>query len=393
MRILPMPGRVAALTLVGLATAAVPAAAQFRDDFDAPTLQGWTFFTGDGAAVMDFRPTNGLGVITVDATRDRDNIWWALIKRDIAGSIDLARLASPGHELRLEARVRASAAPRRVNLHANTQKTTDFHTHLMEYDLPDTLWHTISMTTHGFRAGPGDRVNVQLALMDWGLGRYRVDIDYYRADVVEAARAAPDLGEPLPYQPPIGELSRYTHRRAAAQAAVVDPAYPELSYASWHLGGSTGPEHVLTVGGSQYVILRWDLRAFAGRRAAGPAVLELTTRALQRIVAEPEELGQVRIVEILGGDPAWERRTVTFASLARGEPLEQLFNPQMVIDARVAEQPGARTRVTISRPVLQRLLDGRTRGLVLRALGPVNAVFSGGGPTAAPAPRLYFNVE
>ena len=32
----------------------------------------------------------------------------------------------------------------------------------------------------------------QLALMDWGLGKYRVDIDYYRVDVVEVSEAGRD---------------------------------------------------------------------------------------------------------------------------------------------------------------------------------------------------------
>jgi hypothetical protein len=41
-------------------------------------------------------------------------------------------------------------------------------------------------------------VYAQLALMDWGLGRYRVDVDYVRVDVVDAAAAGPDLGEPVP---------------------------------------------------------------------------------------------------------------------------------------------------------------------------------------------------
>jgi hypothetical protein len=379
--------------LLLLAWTAPPAAAQFRDDFDQPTLSGWTFFTGDGAAVMDFRPVDGRGVISVDATRDRDNIWWALVKREISGSLDLATLARPGHELRLEARVRASHAPRRVNLHVNTQKTTDFHTHLMEYDLPDTLWHTISMTTHRFQAGPGDQVNVQLALMDWGLGRYRVAIDWYRADVVEAARAAPDLGEPIPYQPPIGDLTRFHQVQPPAEAAVIDAAYPDLSFAGWHQGAAGGAQAVLTVGGSQSVILRWDLHAFAGRRAAGAGVLELTTASLQRVATDPEELGQVRAVEILGGDPAWQRATVTFASLTRGQPLEDVFNGQMVSDAYVAEAPGGRTRVTLSRAVLQRLLDGRTRGILIRPLGPIVASFRASGTTAEAGPRLYFSVE
>jgi hypothetical protein len=46
----------------------------------------------------------------------------------------------------------------------------------MEFDLPDTDWHTVSLTTHGFQA-TGDTVIAHLALMDWGLENYRVDLD------------------------------------------------------------------------------------------------------------------------------------------------------------------------------------------------------------------------
>ena len=53
-----------------------------------------------------------------------------------------------------------------------------------------------------------------------------------------------------------------------------------------------------------------------------------------------------------------------------------------------------RYKVAFSRPVLQRMLDGKTRGLLLRPLGMINATFyavehAGG----AYGPRLYFNLE
>ena len=98
-------------------------------------------------------------------------------------------------ELRIEARIRVSHAPRRVNLHLNTQRTTDFHSHLMEFDIPDSeTWHTISMTTRDFPAVPGDTVFGQMALIDWGLEKYRVDVDYFKVDIVDVARAGPDNG-------------------------------------------------------------------------------------------------------------------------------------------------------------------------------------------------------
>jgi heme-degrading monooxygenase HmoA len=45
----------------------------------------------------------------------------------------------------------------------------------MEYDIPETEnRHTFSMTTHGFDAKPGDTIFGHLALMDWGLEKYRL---------------------------------------------------------------------------------------------------------------------------------------------------------------------------------------------------------------------------
>jgi hypothetical protein len=380
-----------------------PARAQFHDTFettplrtDPDALEGWAFFTGDGEASMDFRAdSQGHASILVDATRDRQGIWWALIKRRVSGDLDLALLAQPGYELRIEARVRTSHAPRRVNLHLNTQRTTDFHSHLMEFDLPEAdTWYTISMTTRDFDARPGDSVFGQLALMDWGLDRYRVDVDDFRVDVVERATAGPDGGDAVPYHPPIPDPESFAHALPAAVSAVVDRAWPDVNLRGW--GGQKGDRRqaLLTVSGTQIVILRFDLGAFAGRRVSDHGLLELTTHEVLRAPTDLEEFGKVRVVEILGGDPDWERDTVTLDSLCGGEPLEEVLNSQMVIDWAVAEEPGGRTRFTISRPVLQRLVDGRTLGLALRPLGAVVASFQAtSGEDGGGEPRLLFNAK
>lgn len=113
------------------------ASAQFIDDFndssiakDPQAITGWAFFTGDGLATMDFIPGDGYASVVIDASKDKRNIWWALIKRCVSADMDLVRLSKPEYEFRIEARIRVSHAPRRVNLHLNTQRTTDFHSHL-----------------------------------------------------------------------------------------------------------------------------------------------------------------------------------------------------------------------------------------------------------------------
>lgn len=381
----------------GLALAAT-APTGFRDDFEAPIrrdpdgVRGWAFFTGDGNATMTFTAAKGVATIRVDARRDRRNIWWALIKRDVSPSIDVARLAAPGTELRIEARVRTSHAPRRINLSANTQRTTDFHSNLMEFDLPDAnVWRTIRFTTKSVDVRPGDRVNAQLALMDWGLDTYRLDIEYFQVDVVDGAAPAADLGEPIPYRPPLADPRSFRHAISAAQAATIDRQEPDAVLQDWSSIDAEGATRVLTINGGQHGVLRWDLAEFAGRSAARSGVLELRTHSVRRSAAPRKDFGMVRVVEILGGDPRWDRRRVSYESLTRGRPYEEVFNTQMIVDVDVASARGAATLVTISRPVLQRLLDGRTKGLALVPLGSIDASFLAGDDRAA-SPTLYFDL-
>ena len=383
-----------ALVLLGSASA------QFREDFDGPLAKdpegasGWSFFTGEGQAAMDLVQGDGYASIVVDATRDRRNVWWALIKRRVSDQLDLSRLKDPAFALRVEARVRVSDAPRRINLHLNTQTTVDFHTHLMEYDIAEAYaWHTISMTTRDFQAEPGDQVNVQMALMDWGRGRYRLDIDYIQVDVVRAGEAGPDLGDPIPYHPPRPDAGTFAQAAAAVEAATVDAENPDVNFRSWSGRPGGARAEILTVGGSQSVILRWDLSALAGRTAAGPALLELTTCSVERLAEGLPDFGLVRVVEIVAGDPDWERDKVTFASLCRGQEPDRVILPQMIVDGPAADRDGDKTYFIINRAVLQRLIDGRSPGIALRPLGAVHASFYAKQPGGRSAGRLLFNLK
>jgi hypothetical protein len=378
------------------------ASAQFLDDFNTPSIakdpraiDGWAFFTGDGSATMDFVQADGFASILVDATKDQRNIWWALIKRCVSADLDLSLLSKPGYELRIEARIRVGNAPRRVNLSLNTQRTTDFHTNLMEFDIPDTNnWHTISMTTKDFDATPADTVFGQLALMDWGLGKYCVDVDYMKVDIVNVASAGPDKGVQVPYHPPIPDPNMFENVIKVAQDSTVDIQYPEMNFNNWHTSDSAGKVYLLTVNSTQFVVMRWDLSAFAGKKVAGSGLLELTTYSLQRGPDDLKDFGQVRIVEILGGDPSWNQQTVTYNSFCRGQPIDHVLNSQMIIDTEVSQAAGSKTLITISNPVLQRMIDGKTLGLAIRPLGAVNASFyameNQGGKFS---PALRFNLQ
>jgi hypothetical protein len=115
---------------------------------------------GDGTATMDLRQGGpGYASVFVDGTTDERGIWWALMERKGPDKMHLRLMQKPGHEFRIEARVRSSHAPRRINLQVLTQRTTDYESNLMGYDIPDTEnWHTFRMTTHGFDAKPGDTI-------------------------------------------------------------------------------------------------------------------------------------------------------------------------------------------------------------------------------------------
>jgi hypothetical protein len=379
------------------------ASAEFVDDFQGPAVAldhggagGWRIATGDGAASMGLiQGGHGYASILVDATRDRRGIWWALVERNASPGLDLARMKEPGSELRIEARIRVSHAPRRVNLQLRTLRTTDYHSHLMEYDIPDTNnWHTISMTTHGFDARPEDTVVAHLALMDWGQESYRVDVDYVRVDVVDAATAGSDQGAAVAYHPPVAHPGSFTESVRVAEDGMLDLEHTGVPVGNWREKDGEREIRLCTVDGTHYVILRWDLSAFAGRRVAGHGQLELTTHSVERSGDDVEDFGQVRVVEILGGDPRWKGATVTSESLLQGQPQARVLNPQMIIDWPITEGEGGKTYLTIGRPVMQRLVDGQTLGIAIRPLGAIHAAFysakAEGGKHAA---VLRFNLE
>jgi hypothetical protein len=391
----------ARLLAAALLLAGAPLAAQFRDDFDRPLAKdpqganGWGFVTGEGRVGMDFLPGPGFATITVDATKDRRGVWWAFIIRQVSGSLDLGLLRKPGHELRIEARVRTDTAPRRVNLHLNTQRTTDFHSHLMEYDLAEAeTWYTISMTTRGFDAGPGDTVNAQMALMDWGLGRYRVDVDYIRVDVVEEDKAGPDLGPPIPYHPPVADPASFAEALPVAADLTVDLGEPGVNLNDWTVTDAGGKAAVIAAGGTRLALLRWDFGRLAGKKIAGPGLLELTTRTLAHPVTDHPDFALLRVVEAIGGEPGWDERTATWTEISGGRPRELVLNPQMIIDWPVTAGDGGKTYLTIPTVVLQRLIDGKTLGIALTPLGSIEASFyareEAGGVKAA---RLLFNIQ
>jgi hypothetical protein len=73
--------------------------AQFLDNFNKKNIEGWSFFTGDGDATMNMVQKDGYARIMVDATKDKDNVWWAIIKRDVTSYLDLSKLKNPAYQI------------------------------------------------------------------------------------------------------------------------------------------------------------------------------------------------------------------------------------------------------------------------------------------------------
>lgn len=372
------------------------AVAQFVENFDgAGKPKGWVVMTGDGKAKIDFQQENGIGSLHIDARNDQLNIWWALARHRITG-LDMKKLVQPEYELRVEARIKVSHAPRRVNLHFNHQRTTDFHSHLMEFDIPDTTnWHTISMTTSNFEVQMGDSINSHLALMDWGLQKYRVDFDYFKVDVVKRSTATKDLGNPMPYHPPLASPSSFKHNVSVIQDATVDTNYSDRNFNNWEAKDAKGKDQdLLTVSDTRVIIMRWDFSAFKGKKASRSGLLELSPFAVQRSPDFHKDFGMVRVAEILQGDPAWDEKSITFDKLKGSLPIEQVINTQMIIDDSVTWNNEGKVLFTISQPVLQRLIEGKTKGLAIKPLGAVNALFySRNNRDARLSPRLYFDLD
>jgi hypothetical protein len=363
--------------------------AEFFDGFDGQRIApGWSTQSGDGEAHINLSQSHGYARIEVNARSDTRNIWWALIRHPVTPQLDARELARRDRELRVEARVRTHTVPRRINLHVNHTRTSDFHSHLREYDLDVAgKWHVISMTTRDFDASAVDDVFVQLALMDWGTRSYALEIDYIKAQVVDPALASPDRGGPMPYRPTVAPPGSYRRVLPVAAAASVDRAWPAIAGGWQAADGSTDPQR-LVVGPTALIVLRWDFSGLPARRISGWGLLELETESLLQSESRAESFAELRLVELLALPPDWNGGPLSYADLLDGRPSEAVINEQPVIDVPPA-LPGSPTLLPVSPPVLDRLLSGQSRGLALLSHGGVMASFRLNG---SDAPRLHFDL-
>ena len=358
--------------------------AQFHDPFEGEKISGWFCLTGDGDAKMEFIQKNGYAQMVIDATTDRYNVYWTLIKRNVASFLDLNKFKDTTYQLRVEARVRLHDAPRRLNFMVNTQRTTNYHEDLMEFDIPDTnAWHVISMTTKKFDVLPGDSVYVQLAATDYGIGKFYVDVDYYKAEIVHVPTATPDKGTAVPYHPPVPQISTFQNHLVVSQDGLINSVFPDVNFNDWCVKEKDSISRIITVNENQWAILNWDFEKYKNYPLDKSGVLELTTQSVskggQYELAFGKDLGmefgKVRIIEIIGGDPNWNQKNVTYNNFMQNSEYGEVFNLQMLFDTEVCDERGCKNYITISKPVLQRLIEGKTKGLLIRPLGAINTSF------------------
>jgi len=147
-------------------------------------------------------------------------------------------------------------------------------------------------------------------------------------------------------------------------------------------------------------ILKWDFTPFKNVQVSEAGLLELTTHSVQLggdyIKAYGEDFGiefpKIRVIEILAGDAAWDQESVTCNSLTGGSKYSSVFNAQMIYDFDVTCEPGGKNYITISRPVMERLINGQTKGLLIRPLGAIVASFHASENQAGKyGAKLHFN--
>ena len=357
----------------------IPARAQFVEDFDGLTtdyatnaLKNWNTATGDGDISFTQKIDSGFVRLRIDARRDERNIWYAFMQTAVSDFLDLQKLGKKEYGLRIEARVRPSHAPRRINLYLPVLGKTHHHDNLMEFDLPEAgRWHTISMTISDLMAEPDDTILGQVSMMDWGnTDIYTLDVDYVKVEIVELATATPDLGNTIGYRPPLADPASFQHALPVSQEISVDQHFPSLNLYTY----TDGEDRVLPVGAGRTILFQWDTSPWKGKEVAGHGQLEFCVKAVSRLKNSPKDFGEVRICEILTAAPDWKDSTVTYDNFTRDSPLARLINEQTIVDTPLHQSEDGKVTVTISKYVLQRLMDGTTRGIAIRPLGLIDGL-------------------
>lgn len=354
------------------------------NEFAKNNMDGWRTITGDGKVEFQQRFDGNAVVFRLDPTKDKRNIWYAFIHQDISSFLDTNELKSGKSELRMEVRLMASHAPRRVNMYLSK---LDQGGYLREFDIPTkNVWHTISMTTEGFVFDGERLLMVQVSLMDWGITDiYELKIDYIKVDVVDVNNKLPQYGLPLVYRPEILPIDHFSESIRTQTSTTLDQNYPTLSLATLQ-GGEAGQQLVM-VDNAKITLLSWDFSKYKNAELSEAGQLELTTFSSVELKNSPKDFGEIRICEVFG-EKAIDSEEITYEAFHK---VGYTINSQTVIDSKVEQTKFGKTRVTISKPVMERLISGQTKGLAILPLGLINTGFYG--DDSEHPPKLYFNAE
>ncbi|HEX8676541.1 MAG TPA: hypothetical protein VF700_04935, partial [Segetibacter sp.] len=232
-----------------------------------------------------------------------------------------------------------------------------------------------------------------------GWDKYQVDVDYIKADIIDVKKAGPDKGIQIQYHPMIPAINTFSQHLEVKHDALINSDYPEVNLNDWHVREKEGVARVLTVSANQWAILKWNLEKYKNSKAEGPGVLEITTQSVSTggnyIQAYGQQLGEefprVRVIEIFGGSD-WDQEKVTYSNFIQKKPYKEIFNTQMIYDKELTDTAGSKNFITISQPVMQRLLNGTTKGLLIRPLGAINASFYALENHGQMASKLHFNI-
>ena len=373
------------------------ATAQYRVDFNSGykgfepnNLPGWATVTGDGDVIFRQKFEGGSVVLNVDSRKDKRNIWYAFMHQSISDVIDMEKLLLPEYELRMEARVKPSHAPRRINMYLSS---LDAGGYLREFDLEKANeWYIISMVTDGYSFDPEKPLMTQISMMDWGVSDiYELHIDYIQVDLVNVNDEHIQHGLPLEYHEVL-KSSSY-QEEIIANTNLIDKSFPDEVLTPWLAVDGNDSTSVLQLDQSKIILLHWDLEKFKGKRVNGTGQLELSTMAVFQRKDNPKDFGIIRFSEIINTNKKWANdKTLTYNSFKGNREIHDVIVSQCIVDSKVQTFKEGKTIVNISQPVLQRLIDGRTNGIAILPLGLISAAFFDN-TNGQLAPVLRFNLE
>jgi hypothetical protein len=181
---------------------------------------------------------------------------------------------------------------------------------------------------------------------------------------------------------------------------LINSDFPDVNFDNWHVE-ENGNARILTVNANQWAILKWEFKNYKNLKVDEAGLLELTTHSVHKggdfIRAYGQDFGEefnkLRVIEILGGNPDWDQKNVTYNNFMLGNNYSNIFNEQMIYDVELNDKSGSKNYITISKPVLQRLIDGKTKGLLIRPLGALNTSFYASENQSDNGPKLYFNIK